>query len=248
MEKLDYENAIPVTREIYWVGFNDAAGGLHCNPYLLLDGDEAIFIDSGSIPDFPKVMRKVIDVTEPSRISHIIAHHQDPDVCGNLAVVEDVIAQPDLRIVAHQHTIRLIRHIGLRSEFYAVDNHDFKLTLKSGRVLEFMFTPFLHSPGAIVTYDVKSKSLFTSDIFGAINSDKWSLFASGDFCTPMAPFHQAYMASNRILSSALSRMQERWDIERILPQHGSILEGDDMVTAFNFLKALPCGADLIEDI
>ena len=104
MKRLDYENAIAVTREIYWVGFNDAAAGLHCNPYLLLDGDESIFIDSGSIPDFPKVMRKVIDMTDPDSITHIIAQHQDPDVCGNMAVVEDVIERPDLRIVAHQHT------------------------------------------------------------------------------------------------------------------------------------------------
>jgi len=247
VSRLNYEDAIAVTREIYWVGFNDAAANLHCNPYLLLDGDETILIDPGSIPDFPKIMRKVIDVVDPASISHIIAQHQDPDVCGNLAVVEDVIERPDLRIVAHQHTIRLIRHIGLHSEFYPVDDADYKLTLNSGRVLEFMFTPFLHSPGAIVTYDSKSKSLFTSDIFGAINRDDWSLFASGDFCASMAPFHQAYMANNRILKKCLNRMQQRWDIERILPQHGSILEGDDIITAFEFLKALPCGDDLDED-
>lgn len=244
MSQLNYQDAIAVTREIYWVGFNDAAANLHCNPYLLLDGDETILIDSGSLPDFPGIMRKVIDVTDPASISYIIAQHQDPDVCGNLAVVEDVIDRADLRIVAHQHTVRLIRHIGLRSEFYAVDEHDFKLTLKSGRVLEFMFTPFLHSPGAIVTYDTKSKSLFTSDIFGAINGDDWSLFAKGDFCAPMAPFHQAYMASNHILRKSLEKMQARWEIARILPQHGSIIEGDDIATAFEFLKALPCGSDL----
>ena len=175
----------------------------------------------------------------------LVTHHQDPDVCGNLAVVEDVIGGNNLKIVAHTNSIRLIRHLGLRSKFYAVDKNDYKLTLKSGRVLEFLFTPYLHSPGAIVTYDTKSRSLFTSDIFAAI-SENWSLFAEGDFLSPMEPFHQIYMPSNRILKHCMERF-EKIDIDRILPQHGSILEGQNIKRAIDHLKNLPCGIDLIED-
>ncbi len=155
-------------------------------PDLLLDEDEAVLIDPGSIPDFPIIMRKVIDVTDPSAISHLVASHQDPDVCGNLAVVEDVIDRDDLRIVAHRNTVRLIRHLGLRSEFYYVDDRNFQLVVNSGRVLEFMFTPFLHSPGAMVTYDPKTGSLFSGDIFGAINNHDWKKLSTAgrfnEFC------------------------------------------------------------------
>lgn len=241
--KADYNNAISVTRDIYWVGFYDEEASLHCNPYLLIDGDEAVLIDPGSIPHFAIVMRKVMDLLNPEQISVIIAQHQDPDVCGNLAVLEDVIDRRSLKIAAHTNAIRLIRHLGVRSDFYAVEDHDYRLTLRSGRLLEFLFTPYLHSPGAIMTYDAKTKSLFSSDVFAAMAKD-WELFASGDFFSAMDAFHQRYMPSNEILRRGL---QQLWNyrIDRILPQHGSIIEGDDVSKAIEYLQALPCGIDLL---
>lgn len=242
----DENEAIAITREIHWVGFHEKSTKLHCNPYLLIDDEEAVIFDPGSIPDFPVIMRKIIDLLNPSQISLIVTSHQDPDVCGNLAVVEDVIERDDLRIAAHINTIRLIQHQAIKSEFYPVDRNDFKITLKSGRVLEFLFMPFLHSPGAIVTYDPKSKSLFSGDIFGAM-PEEWTIFADKGFPENMASFHQAYMPSNAHLRKAMERF-EKMDIERILPQHGSVIEGDQIRVAINYLKELKCGLDLMEEL
>ncbi|TLS67282.1 hypothetical protein FE236_06705 [Mariprofundus erugo] len=248
MQSGQFEEAIRVADDIYWVGFSDEQAHLHCNPYLLIDGTgdelEAVLFDPGSLTDFPKVMRKVLELVNPARISLIVAHHQDPDVCSNIPVVEDIIGRNDLKVAAHTNSIRLIRHYGIQSAFYAVEDHDYAIRLKSGRVLEFMFTPYLHSPGAIVTYDTKTRSLFTSDIFGAV-SGNWDLFARDDSFLPrMDSFHQLYMPSNRVLNHSLCRMQKRWQIDRILPQHGSVIEGALVPRAFEHLKALPCGVDL----
>ncbi len=242
--ELDYHDPIAVTRDIFWTGFYDEVTKFHCNPYILIDEKDVVLFDSGSIPDFPEIMRKVIDVINPHEITYVVAHHQDPDVCGNLAITEDIIDRSELKVVAHSNTVRLIRHLGLSSDFYRVDEHDHKLILKSGRQLEFMHTPFLHSPGAIVTYDVKTKTLFSSDIFGGVSAD-WALFADGwDYLEAMKAFHQVYMPSNAILKPALEKMQSRWEIDRILPQHGCVLEGEHINIAFDFLKQLPCGVDL----
>lgn len=243
MASQDYDNSIAITRDIHWVGFFDEEASLHCNPYLIIDDNEAVLIDPGSIPHFSIVMRKVIDLINPEDISLIIASHQDPDVAGNLAVVEDVIGRADLKIAAHSNTVRLIRHYGIRSECFAVDHNEFEYTLKSGRTLSFVPTPYLHAPGAMATYDRKTRSLFTSDLFGAI-SKEWSLFARGDFFTPMAAFHQLYMPSGAVLAGCMERLA-MMEIDRILPQHGSILEGGDVETAIRKLKELPCGIDLI---
>lgn len=244
------EEAVCITDDLYWVGFADEKSHLHCNPYLLVDASgndiEAVLFDPGSLTDFPKIMRKVLEVIDPAKISVIVAHHQDPDVCSNIPVVEDLIGRSDLRVAAHGNSIRLIRHYGIQSLLYAVEEHDYALTLNSGRVLEFMFTPYLHSPGAIVSYDGQTKSLFTSDIFGAV-SEQWSLVATdASFLSRMDGWHQTYMPSNRVLKHALERIEQRWDIERILPQHGSVIGADMVAQAFGHLKGLACGIDLDE--
>ena len=91
MNKYNVNESITITREIHWVGFYEKSTKLHCNPYLLIDEGEGVMFDSGSIPDFPVIMRKVIDLINPNNISLVVVSHQDPDVCGNLTIVEDVI-------------------------------------------------------------------------------------------------------------------------------------------------------------
>ncbi len=241
---VDYDDSLAITREIYWVGFMEEGGRLRCNPYLLIDGrgEDVILFDPGSIPDFPKIMRKVIDLIPPQNITGIVVSHQDPDVCGNLAVIEDIVENPDLRIYAHINTIRLIAHLGLSRQIQDVAKIDFQLTLSSGRTLEFIPLPFLHSPGAIATYDPQSKSLFSGDVFGAIGSDN-DLFSGEGFPQNMDSFHQAYMPSNIVLRPAMEKFS-KMRIERILPQHGAVIEGDNVAVAIEHLRTLPCGVDL----
>jgi flavorubredoxin len=62
----------------------------------------------------------------------------------------------------------------------------------------------------------------------------------------MTSFHQAYMPANKHLKQAMQRF-EKLKIDRILPQHGSVIEGPQVQQAIDFLKELPCGLDLVED-
>ena len=57
---VDYERAVEIAKGVFWVGFYDSQSGLHCNPYLIVDRDEAVVIDGGSRPDFPTVMMKIL--------------------------------------------------------------------------------------------------------------------------------------------------------------------------------------------
>lgn len=241
----DLNGAVALARDLYWVGRHDPQTEFHCNSYLIVDEQDVVLIDPGSIPDFHVIMRKVLDVVSAEQITVLLASHQDPDVCGNLAVVEEVVNNPDLEIVATKNTIRLIRALGLRSRFFSVEENGFRRVLKSGRELEFIPTPFLHSPGAMITVDVKTRTAFTSDLFGGLSAD-WSLFASGGFLEAMTPFHQRYMPSNALLRRCMEGLQQR-KFERICPQHGSVLEGAQLEAAYAHLKELPCGLDLMED-
>jgi flavorubredoxin len=234
MEK--YENDVLVRDNCFWVGFYDEEAKLHCNPYLCKIGNDTILIDPGSIPHFPIVMRKVIDLVNPASITAIVASHQDPDVCGNLAVVEDVIDNPDLVILAHTRSIRLLRHYGLKSKLYPVDQHDSKYGLQDGTELEFIATPHLHAPGAIMTYYRPWKALFSSDIFGGI-SNNWTLFAQDGYQEAMQDFHREYIPGGTRLTACMESLAS-FPIDYILPQHGSILTGSQVSDSINFLSVL----------
>ncbi|MBI3148210.1 MAG: MBL fold metallo-hydrolase [Betaproteobacteria bacterium] len=244
MPALDYDGPVALTRDIFWVGRHATELTLHCNTYLLVEDEETVLIDSGSIPDFPVVMRKIIDVVSPQSISLIVASHQDPDVCSNLAVVEDVIERPDLRIAAHGATLRLISHFGLRSELYAVERHDWCYTLPSGRVLEFIHTPHLHCAGSIMSFDRQTGTLFSSDLFGASDED-WALYSRRGHPHSMTGWHQTMMPANHLLRACMEKL-ETLPIQRICPQHGSVIEGADIAPAIAHLKTLPVGLDLMD--
>ena len=51
---------IEIATGIYWLGYAADNLGLHCNPYLILEGEEAVLIDGGSRDDFSNVMLKIL--------------------------------------------------------------------------------------------------------------------------------------------------------------------------------------------
>ncbi|MDP2815346.1 MAG: MBL fold metallo-hydrolase, partial [Rectinemataceae bacterium] len=240
----NYSEAIEAARGIYWVGSHDPKELFHCNPYLLVDGEEAVLFDPGGVTDYSAVARKVFSIVKPTQIRYVVLHHQDPDLCASAPLLEKAIGHGQMKTIAHSRASVLIRYYGTKSEFYLVDKNSYTLTLKSGRILRFLTTPFCHFPAAIVTYDEREKILFSSDLFGAI-SPGWSLFAGEGYEEQMRTFHVGYMASTRHLSRVMERIATL-DLELILPQHGSIIPKEMIPGCIDFLKSLPCGIDAQE--
>lgn len=236
---MNSQNVVEIAKDIYWVGGNDQDGGLHCNPYLIVDGEEAVLIDPGSVLDFEYVFENVCSIVPLEKIKYVILHHQDPDFCASVPLFEQKGAK--FKIVTHWRTQTLVKYYGIKSEYYIVNNNEFKLTLKSGRVLGFVPTPYLHFPGSIATYDYNSKILFSSDLFGAF-SYEWSLFAADGYMEKMKAFHEHYMPSNDILRPVMEVLLGM-DISMIAPQHGSIIK-DNVIKYIKALRDLQCGSFL----
>ena len=238
---LDYSRPIRIAADIFWVGFYDQESGLHCNPYLIVDGDEAVVIDGGSRPDFPTVMTKILEAgIRASSIVAMICQHYDPDLCGGLPSFEDIIGRMDLRILSAQENSMFIRHYGVSSSTVSIESLQYRFHFRSGRTLEFIPTPFAHSAGSFITYDHQTGVLFTSDLFGSYGSG-WELFLSfqpechrcveTDHCPlemsecPMEEilrFHRQIMTSNKALMYAVDKIQQI-PARVIAPQHGSVI-------------------------
>lgn len=214
----DYDRAVEVAPNVWWVGFFDRTANFHCNPYLIECGDEAVLIDPGSIPHFPIVARKVSSVIKFSQIRYIVIHHQDPDLASNIAVFEKLINRDDLEIVTSERAALFTTYYGYKSPHRMIEEGSLKL----GDVrFEFIATPHLHAPGAFVSYDKANKILFSSDIFGAF-SDKWDLYAKKDYGQQMEAFHQFYMPVTGLIRKQMDEFR-KLDIELIAPQHGSVI-------------------------
>ena len=239
--ELDYNDYIEIADGIYWVGFADKDAGFHCNPYLIVDNGEAVLIDSGSRNDFSTVMLKIMRTgTDPRNIKRLIYQHYDPDLCGNIPHMEALIDNKELKILSHRENNIFINYYSTKSSKECIEDLEYTYHFTSGRKLIFIKTPYSHSAGSFVTYDIKTKVLFSSDIFGSYDAS-WNLFSmifeKCANCDPenvcpvtekpcqiigMWDFHKRIMTSTKAMHFALQQI-EKLDISIIAPQHGSLL-------------------------
>lgn len=231
---------------IYWVGSQEDTP-FRCNAYLLVDGDVRMLFDPGSsMHHFAQVRERVGAIVPPESITHLVLHHQDPDLCDSLP--DWLAVAPDATIVTTPRARVLLPYYGFSHDVRWLDaspNDTTWVDLPSGKAIGFLVAPFLHFPEAMVTYDETSAFLLSGDIGAAIEKD-WQLVVD-DFDAhwrAMVPFHIFYMASNRALRGFIDKIAP-FPIEGILPQHGSVIPGTMVPQVLEGLRNLPCGVDLI---
>ncbi|OHD96672.1 MAG: histidine kinase [Sulfurimonas sp. RIFCSPHIGHO2_12_FULL_36_9] len=238
-KELNTSEAVLIAPNIYWVGMHLKNDPFQCHPYLIKNGDESILIDPGSMIEFSETVRKVKTIIDIKSIKYIILHHQDPDLAAAVPEIEKLINRDDLQIVTHSRMSVLIKHYLVTSSYYEIDKHDNKLVTASGFKLDFLTTPYCHSPGAFVSYESSSKTLFSGDIFGGID-ESWDFYADETYFDKAKQFHQEYMPSKDIFNYALGKI-EKLDISLIAPQHGSIIEKKYISELIKDMKNLDCG-------
>lgn len=221
---------------IYHIGDRQTHQGLDCNPYLLIDGDEAVLFDPGNCFDVEAVYENIVALIPASAVKYIVLHHQDPDFCSAVPLLE--AKGIHAKIITSWRAQTLIQYYGIQSEFKLIEELGNKLELASGRTLRFILTPYLHFAGAFVTYDPKSTTLFSSDLFGAYSYNN-ALYADDQYIEKMETFHEHYMPSNAVLRPVMELLS-KYDIQLICPQHGSIINSD-IQTYIDVLKNLECG-------
>lgn len=244
MLEYDYDQAIEIAEGVYWIGHYNEKATLICNPYLIMEDDESIIIDPGSVLHFPVVARKIVSLIQPERISHIILSHHDPDSCSSLPILEKLIGRHDLKLVAHRKASIFVAYYGVSSSFLHPEENGHHLILRSGREIQFVSTPHSHAPGAIMTYDTRSKILFSTHVFSGI-SVRWKLFAENGYERDVIRFSQAYFPPSDAVRKNLTKI-ESLDISMIAPQHGSIIQKEEIPKYIELLKNLECGTDLQE--
>lgn len=240
MEKENVSSYVEVAKGIYWVGKSEY-DGLHANPYVIVEGDEAVVIDGGSRPDFTQVMLKIISIgITPEHIKMLIYHHYDPDLCGSIPHFEELINNKELILLSQRHNNVFINHYGVTSKKRCINTIGREWRFSTGRRLLFYNTPYAHSPGSFVTFDEETGTLFSSDLFGSyengpelhydispqcISCTNYNACPRGVKCfvKGIEYFQKLIMTSDKALKHALDEIV-KIPIQRILPQHGGIVK------------------------
>ncbi|MEA2100220.1 MAG: ATP-binding protein [Campylobacterota bacterium] len=236
---MDFKKAVQIAPKIYWIGKYLENDPFQCHPYLIVNGNESILIDPGSMMEFDAVLEKTKELIPLKNVKYIIVHHQDPDLVASVPALEKLINREDLQIVTHSRMTVLIKHYMIKSDYYEIDKNDFVLNTNNGISLKFITTPYCHSPGAYVSYEPNTKVLFSSDIFGGLE-ESWQFYADENYFEKAKLFHEEYMPSRNIFNYTLNKIK-KLDIEMIAPQHGSIIKREYIDKLIEDMKKLDCG-------
>ena len=240
---VDLSQAVELAPRVWWVGSLLPDDQFQCHVYLVEQGDQSVLIDPGSALIAGDTIRKIDDVVGVGNVRWLVCSHADPDI---LATIPALIARglhPDAQIVTHWRDEALIRHAGFRLPFWRIEEHDWQLHL-ADRVLRFVFTPYVHFAGSFCTFDERTGTLFSSDLFGGFTPDP-SLFATSmSYFDAIREFHEHYMPSRDVLAHALGQLREL-RIHRIAPQHGQVIPEPLVGPILDRLSQLECGIYLL---
>ena len=227
---------IEVAEGIYWVGNYDDEDSLNCNPYLVVEGDEAVVIDAGSRMDFSDVILKILSTgIDIKNINSLIYQHYDPDLCSSIPHMESIIGRDDLTILSHNENNIFIRYYGGSSKRMCIEELGMEYVFKTGRRIKFYRTPYSHSAGSFISLDEKTGTLFTSDLFGFWGGreeiygridEKCKKCRDEEGCTAcpkrqLKEFHRRVMSSEKALKYAMEII-EKLPVKIIAPQHGAV--------------------------
>lgn len=171
-------NVVKMNDSVFYVGVNDRKTylfeslwplerGVAYNSYLIMD-EKVALVDTVEKTQMMNYVEKIAEVLgEGNKIDYLIINHMEPDHSGSIK--EIVLRYPEIKIVGNTKTFDYLRNFfGIDRNLYEVKDGD-ELDLGS-RKLKFYFTPMVHWPETMMTYDMKDKILFAGDAFGSFGS------------------------------------------------------------------------------
>ena len=218
-----------ITKDIKYIGVNDhqidlfegqykVPNGMSYNSYIIMDEKIAVFdtVDKNFTHEWLDNISKVLNNRKPD---YLIIQHMEPDHSANIANFLKIY--PDTIVVANKKTFTMI------GNFFNSDIYKYSKVVEDGEALVlgkhklmFVFTPMVHWPEVMVTYDETDKVLFSADGFGKFGAldieEAWADEARRYYIGIVGKYG---MQVQNLLKKA-SKLQ----IDMICPLHGPVLK------------------------
>lgn len=240
--------------QFIWFGWEEEGSDsfVQTNQCLVINNEQGYLYDPGGAYVFHQVLDQVSRYLHPNQITHLLATHQDPDVCSSAPLW---MKATDAQLFISKLWLHFVSHFGLDQpdRVTSLPDKGAKLRLPSGDYLLFLPAHFLHSEGNFSILDVRSGILFTGDIGASIypKGTKREMFVSNFAAHAefMAPFHKRYMHSNAVCRHWVAQIRALpYQINFLVPQHGAMFKGAQVNEFLDWFEQLQCGADYLPAI
>ena len=217
-----------VKENIYNVGVNDyeidlfegqylVENGMAYNSYLIKDEKIAVLdaVDKCCGEKWLENIKSVIGDSEPD---YFIVHHMEPDHSANINLFMDTYKSA--KIVSSSKSFAMMK------QFFGTDYADRQIVVGEGDTLElgentltFIAAPMVHWPEVIVSYESKTKTLFSADGFGKFGTTD----ADEDWACEARRYYFGIVGKFGAQVQALLKKAAGLDIKTICPLHGPVL-------------------------
>jgi len=175
---------IEIKPDIYWIGVNDRTTdlfegmwpitqeGVSYNTYLISDEKTAI-VDLTKAFKTDEFLDQIHQITDVSELDYIIINHMEPDHSGVLRTLRQIA--PQTTILGTEKACAMLESFyGITEGVQVIQDGD---TLSLGQhTLRFVYTPFVHWPETMMTYETTEHILFSCDAFGSYGAMRGAIF------------------------------------------------------------------------
>ena len=225
-----------VTDHIYWVGGSDRRlalfenifpikRGVSYNAYVVMD-EKTVLLDTADSSISRQFFENLTHVLDGRTLDYLIVNHMEPDHC---ALIEELLLRyPDLTLIGNAKTFQMMK------QFFDFDVDAHATVVKEGdtfssgeHVFHFVMAPMVHWPEAMVTYEEKTKILFSADGFGTFGALNGNIFADEvdfdrDWLDDARRYYTNIVGKYGMQVQNLLKKAAGLDIAMICPLHGPI--------------------------
>ena len=220
-----------ITDNLYYIGVNDreitmfegqftVENGMAYNSYLIVDDKIAVFdtVDKKFGSEWLLNIKNILGEKSPD---YLIVHHMEPDHSANIDTF--MKEYPEAKIVASQKAFTMIK------QFFGTDYKGNQIIIADGDKLslgehELTFTtaPMVHWPEVIMSYESRTKTLFSADAFGKFGTTD----AKEDWDCEARRYYFGIVGKYGVQVQALLKKIGGLEFLRICPLHGPVLDSN----------------------
>ncbi len=217
-----------VTDGIFYVGVNDhevdlfegqyrVPNGMAYNSYVIMDEKIAV-MDTVDQAFGQQWITNVENVLQGRKPDYLVVQHMEPDHSANIPLFLE--KYPDVQVVATPSAFKMM------NQFFSMGDRVNKISASNGETLSlgehqlhFIFTPMVHWPEVMMTYESIEKVLFSADGFGKFGA----LDAEEEWADEARRYYIGIVGKYGPQVQNVLKKASDLDIQIICPLHGPVL-------------------------